>query len=405
MILKEQRLKTLMPGSLGQRASSEMVGRLEIILKLTERCNIACTYCYYFENDDRSALTRPWRFLDESVPILKARIQDALLNGFCDSVRIIFHGGEPLLFGKVRFRALCLELMSIISANKKVALCMQTNAMLVDDEWIEIFQEFKIGVGVSVDGPREVHDRFRLDKRGRATFDKTVAGIHKLVGAAKAEKISPPGALIVIQPAVDPAVVYDFVVNDLGIKNMDFLLPDATCENPIIGTSRGCGEYLCLLLDHWLCYGQGSVDIRILTSTVSLLLGRHSLLGGFGPARSTALTVLSDGDINGDDFLRPCGDHVVDLGMNLSSNGLMEAFDSNEVKLSSLGADEVPLACGGCAYERICCGGQLTHRYSVKDGFRNKSIYCKDLKIFYEHVCGLLYRSGVNLAEIEYALR
>jgi uncharacterized protein len=282
---------------------------------------------------------------------------------------------------------------------------MQTNAMLVDDEWISIFQECAVSVGISVDGPREIHDRFRVDKRGRPTFDKTVSGILKLVNASTQGKISPPGALIVIQPAVHPARVYDFVVNELGIKNMDFLLPDATHDNPIIETSTSTGQYLCFLFDHWLKHGQEQVNIRILKSTISLLIGRQSLLGGFGPTRSTALTILSDGDINGDDFLRPCGDHVVELGFNLSSHALDLAFSSNEKKLSLLGADDIPAACYGCAYERVCCGGQLTHRYSEINGFRNKSIYCRDLKIFYEHVCKSLYSSGVKITDIEQALR
>lgn len=381
-----------------------MIERLEIILKLTERCNIACTYCYYFENHDKSALSRPPRLTEFSVATLIAGISEAMSDDFCRSLRIIFHGGEPLLYGKQRFEKLCSRLVSSFP-EANISLCMQTNAMLIDDEWIDLFERFDISVGVSVDGPRDIHNKHRVDKRGGPTFDKTLIGIHKLVEASVQNRISPPGALIVINSGCSPSEIFYFVVNDLKIVNMDFLFPDITWDNSLVCTSSKIGDYLCAIYDHWVVHGQDGVTIRVIKSTISLLLGRQSLLGGYGPKRSSALTVLSDGEINGDDFLRPCGDDVVELNLSLDSSTLQSAFSSNNEKLSALGASELPVECRQCAYEKICCGGQLTHRYSAKNGFRNKSVYCSDLKQFYEHVCISLYKSGVEIDVIEHALR
>lgn len=382
---------------------SSHLKRLEIILKLTERCNIACAYCYYFENEEQSALLRPPTLRLVAAEQLAFRIREALIHKLCDSVRVIFHGGEPLLIGKENFRRIC-RLLVDSGAPGKIELCMQTNAILIDDEWIELFEEYKVAVGVSIDGPKDIHDRNRVDKHGNSTYEKTIKGIQRLILASHANRVSPPGALVVVQSDVNPRIVYNFLVYEVGLRNMDFLLPDATWEN--VGTINEMGQYLCELFDCWTSSdGTNNVDVRILKSTISLFLGGSSYLGGFGPVNSSALTVLSNGDINGDDFLRPCGDNVIDLKMNLSANSLSEAFNANQTRLTSLGAFDLPETCNGCAYGNICCGGQLTHRFSKSRNFNNSSVYCDSLKRFYEHVCLFLLKSGRDLKSLENILR
>lgn len=379
-----------------------MLKRLEVILKLTERCNIACTYCYYFENDEKSAFSRPSRLTDDAATKVAERIREAFDNQFCESVRIIFHGGEPLLIGKERFERLCRRLLKSGPAGK-ITLCMQTNAMLIDEEWINLFTEFNVSVGVSIDGPKEIHDRFRLDKAGRPTFDKTARGIHKLVISANQGFISPPGALVVIQPDSDPNAIFRLIVDEFGITNMDFLIPDGTWD--ITKPAGDIGEYLCTLFDCWSGSGRLNIYIRILKSSLSLLMGGPSFLGGFGPTNSTAVTILGNGDINGDDFLRTCGDFVVDLEMDLFNHSFEEAYKSNNLRLIDFSATTLPEDCLGCAFEKICCGGQLTHRFSREHLFRNKSIYCSELKMFYEHVCQFLLSSGMSPTHLENVLR
>lgn len=279
---------------------------------------------------------------------------------------------------------------------------MQTNAILVDEDWITIFQTFSVNVGFSIDGPEIVHDKYRVDRNGHPTHEKTVSGIRRLVAASNDGRIMPPGALIVIQPETDAQEVFLFVAS-LGVKNMDFLLPDATWENP--PNNRSIGTYLCDLFDSWLTRDDPRLNVRILKSTMSLFLGGQSYLGGFGPVNSTALTVLSNGEINGDDFLRPCGDEVIDLGMHLSTSSLADGFAKNSGRLSLLRATILPGDCSGCAFENVCFGGQLTHRYSKANAFDNRSVYCEGLKLFYEHVLLFLHTSGVALKDLESVLR
>jgi len=347
-------------------------------------------------------LSRPARLIPKAAQLLCYRINEAIQSGFCESVRVIFHGGEPLLFGKDRFAELCQALLAC-APDGKVELCAQSNATLIDDEWIILFEKFAVNVGVSIDGPEEIHNRHRLDHSGRATFKETVMGIRKLVTAGGLGRISRPAALIVAQSNTDPRDIYKFVVEDLGITRMDFLLPDGTHDQsaPVMEV----GPYLCRLFDCWSDEEKDGVEIRLLQSSLSLLLGGSSFLGGFGPKRSTALTVLSDGEINGDDFLRPCGDDVIKLGKNVFENSFAEAFDVNEKRLRFWAADQLPENCSGCAFEKICCGGQLTHRYRSDTKFNNSSIYCSGLKQFFEYLCLHAVNDGFDVARLEQTLR
>ncbi|WP_333907319.1 radical SAM protein [Delftia acidovorans] len=373
-----------------------MSRRLELILKLTERCNIACTYCYYFENEQKSALTRPPYLTDEVARQFVHRVHETIREGHHQNVRIIMHGGEPMMYGKARFAALCTDLQREFLDS--VQLCMQTNAMLVDDEWVSIFERHKVAVGVSIDGPPSVHDANRVDKKGRATSNRVEAGIRRLVQAATEGRISPPGALIVVQPDTSPTDILRYVTTELSITQMDFLLPDATWDSG--RDTAWLGPYLVELFKAWLAGNQEEVSVRILKSTMSLLTGGASFLGGFGPIQANALTVLSDGAINGDDFLRPCGDEFLELDTSVFSASFARACMLNRFRLETVGATQIPSACNDCPYCKTCCGGQMTHRFSRERLFDNPSVYCQGLRTFYDEVCATLLNSGVAIEQI-----
>lgn len=371
--------------------------RLEIILKISERCNIACDYCYYFENSEQSAYGRPAKIGENVVEALVSRIKEAFDNGDIESVQIDLHGGEPLMLGKRRFAELCKAIYSSLPRDR-VRLCMQTNATLMDDEWATILTLHNIHVGVSIDGPQHVHDLHRLDKSGRSTHKKTIEGIQLL----RKHGIE-PSVLVVALAGTDPVEIYEYIVNDLGITTMDFLLPDATFDDSLVSTDFG--EYLCRLFDRWIRDQSPSINVRYMKSALSLFMGGPSFLGGFGPKQANALTVLADGQIDGDDFLRVCGDQVVSLGKNVFESTLREAVDAHTDRIRSSGVMNLPRECDGCAYSRICSGGQATHRFSSDRGFDNPSRYCHSLREFYFQVCSTLISLGMPVDYLGETLR
>jgi uncharacterized protein len=373
-----------------------MAERLEVILKLTERCNIACSYCYYFENEDKSAYGRPARLTDEAAEAFVGRVHEALSANHYRSIRIIFHGGEPMMYGKARFRKLCGDLMRNYS--NRIELCMQTNAILVDMDWVDLFDEFNIRVGVSIDGPAHVHDRHRVDKKGKPTHHSVVTGIKLLVDAAKDDRMLMPGALIVMQEGTNPGEILKFLTEELELTQMDFLLPDATLDSS--PKTSWVADYLLSLFQGWLDSDQEKVNVRLIRSTLSMLMGGRSYLGGYGPEQSNALTVLSNGALNGDDFLRPCGDNFLELNTTVFETSLMQASALNNFRLASVSAHALPDDCVSCEFQNTCHGGQLTHRFSSERLFNNPTIYCKELKPFYTEVCSTLVKSGISANSI-----
>lgn len=145
---------------------------MQIIVKLTTECNLRCVYC---SEGDKAPARLPLR-------LLKKLIDDypELLDK-CDDkeASLLWHGGEPLLVGKEYLE----EAMAYAEEKLKdydVRFSLQTNGTLIDDEWIELFKRYQVGVGVSIDGYKELHDSKRLDKAGQPTFDRVRDNIRRL---------------------------------------------------------------------------------------------------------------------------------------------------------------------------------------------------------------------------------
>lgn len=145
---------------------------MQIIVKLTTNCNLACSYCSEGDKIPQNLDMKVLRKLIDNIPELLDKYKQ-------NSITLLWHGGEPLLVGK----AYLVEAMDYAVEklnNYKLQFAVQTNGTLIDKEWIEIFKRFDVGVGISLDGYKEIHDVNRKDKSGKPTFDKIMANISLL---------------------------------------------------------------------------------------------------------------------------------------------------------------------------------------------------------------------------------
>ena len=152
---------------------------------MTTRCNLNCVYCS--EGDIAQAdlpLSLLHKLIDE-IPSLLSKYHD-------DTVDLLWHGGEPLSVGK-KYLLDAMQYAKAKLPKYKLRFLVQTNGTLIDDEWISIFKQFNIGVGISLDGYREIHDKNRLTKHHQPTFDTIMNNIVKM----KREGIS-AGTLMVL---------------------------------------------------------------------------------------------------------------------------------------------------------------------------------------------------------------
>ena len=378
-------------------------GRLDTVLvKTASRCNIDCSYCYVYQGPDTAWRLQPKRMHREVAEALcdrlveQARRQDA---GFA----IVLHGGEPLLLGFNELGALLRGLRAHLSPDRH-PISIQTNGTLLGEDLLDLFAETRTSVSVSIDGPPEANDLARLDHRGRSTHSATMRGIGRLASHPDSGFLF-AGTLSVIQPAVAPALVYEFL-KALGTPNMDFLLQDGNHDRLPPGKSgfdgTEYGKWLIDLLDLYLA-DPSPVPIRLVDDTIKLCLGGTSRKEGQGKERYGILVVETNGEIRKNDTLRASFEGADRFGSrwNVTTTSLSTVLSSQEYM--AYAGMQLPASgrCRNCDLLDICGGGMPLYRWSAARDYDNPSIYCHDHAVFIRHAIKRLHELGLDDSLVE----
>jgi len=369
---------------------------LEVVLKITERCNLNCDYCYFFNAGDDSYKGHSAFISNDTVALLVQRLRQFSREYKLQRIAIHLHGGEPLLIPKAQFDGICEEIRSNLAPVVDLSMTIQTNGMLIDLEWIEIFNRHGLQVGVSLDGAQAHNDAHRLDHHGRSSYDATVRGL----ALCQEHLHQPPTILAVIGEEFDPGKIYEHFRNDLNTEHLDFLLPHQNHDN-FCGDAEAYGEFLIKVFD-MMVNDEESVSVRFIDHFLARIYGQGNFLFGNGRESSEYLliTVSSDGGVGPDDTLR--------------STKYWSGYEYRDLKSSSL--EEIiqdPLfhefehfkktpasACSDCCWRDVCGSGQPVHRYASSNGFDNPSVYCQGLDKFYTHVLRYLALHGEPLEKV-----
>ena len=312
-----------------------------------------------------------------------------------DGYAVIFHGGEPLMLRKTFFVEMCSHITEAVK-NVKLRFSVQTNGVLLDEEWLELLKKHSIGLGISLDGPERIHNKNRIYKDGRGSY----MDVREAIRLARSKDVV-FGTLSVIDPQNDPKEIYTHL-RELGVEGMDFLLPDCCYINPPPRPVREYGEFLCAIFDEWTKEDNPEIDVRILSSILKVILGGRSGLQGIGPqVRMEPLTVFSNGDLSPADDYCVIGDEVMYTGCNVSNSSLKLLLESPSFKQINVAKKCFPSECEICRWKKVCGAGGLQNRYSKENGFLNKSIYCEALSMLYSHVEKFLIKQGVSSERIE----
>lgn len=378
---------------------TDEIKKLEIVLKVAERCNINCSYCYMFNKGNEEYEDLPAYIKQSTVEAVAQFLADGARALNVKDVRIGLHGGEPLMIKKERYAEICETFIRVLGPVCNLTLTMQTNAVLVDEEWIAIFKKYNILIGVSIDGPREYNDVARLDHQGRSTFDRTVGGIRMLQQQASHLKKG-VGALTVINPEVDAKKIYRYVIDELKIVGLDFLLPIETHDTFDPATLPAYGKFLCDAFDEWVADNNPAVQIRMFKNIVWYFMGgkeyvaryNHHIFNGW-----QLLTVDSNGGIGPDDALKPLNGGL--FAGNVHTTSLVDFIRSPLMQDLKEAEQALPTACADCTWQNYCKGGghygRFANRYSHRNGFDNPSIFCGALKQLYVHVAKRMMQSGI----------
>lgn len=360
-----------------------------VVLKVASRCNLNCQYCYVYNHEDQRWRDRPHFISDEVFDATLRAIGEYCERRAPHSMFIAFHGGEPTLIGSRRFDELASRAEAALG-EKLAALMLQTNATLLDEGWIDVLAAHRVALGVSLDGPPQVHDATRVTHGGRGSHAETVGGIRLI----QSHGVSPT-VLCVITPGADGLEVYRHF-RALGIDRMDFLLPDCshdTKERWYGGLgSTPVADFLIPIFDAWVAEDDPAVVVRVLWGLLQKMMDGEAETDQFGNAETTYLVVETDGSIEALDALRVCDDGLGVSGLNVLDAGFDDLDRGSSRLLHQATHEGFPLCaqCRACPEVEVCGGGYLPHRYSRRRGFDNPSVWCEDILALTRHMRGWL---------------
>ena len=365
-------------------------------------CNLDCRYCYYLEKEK---LYPTGAGLRMEPALLEEYIRQYIASQNVPEISFAWQGGEPTLLGVDYFRQV-VELQKKHAAGKRISNALQTNGVLLDDEWCEFFTANNFLIGLSIDGPRELHDRYRVDKAGKPSFDRVMRGLEFLK-----KHQTEFNTLTVVNRANSqkPLEVYRFL-KETGSKFLQFIplverKPDTGAkelqfdysEPPLAGKwspsepvtaasveSRQYGEFLVKIFDEWVRQDVGQVFVQLFDSALGSWMGAGASLCVFAETCGTALVLEHNGD------LYAC-DHYVypryKLG-NLLNQTLGEMVNSpSQRKFGTDKQTTLPKYCRECDVKFACNGECPKHRFlRTIDGEPGLNYLCAAYKRFFNHV-------------------
>jgi uncharacterized protein len=354
-----------------------------LVVKIAERCNLNCTYCYMYNHADQQYLSRPAFMSHEVFRALIERISSHCDSYVNHSMGVTLHGGEPMLFDPHKLDTWLTEAEQLLG--KKVTFTVQTNATLVSDDWIALIKKHHIRPSVSLDGPPAIHDEFRVDHAGKGSHDRVVAGLQKLIEADLT-----PNVLCVINPRQSGIDVYHHL-RSLGIRRMNFLWPDVSHDfKSVLYGQLGptpVADFLIPIFDKWFHEDDPDIAIRIFVEAIRIMYGASPGTDTLGKATEDYLIIDTDGSILANDALKVCYDGAPESSLNVLHHSF-DDLEKGDPLLFQLVNEGMPLCetCLACPELDTCGGGAVPHRYSRANGFLNPSVWCADLLKFLGHV-------------------
>ncbi|MGK3092977.1 radical SAM/SPASM protein FxsBH, inactivated beta-hydroxylase extension form [Streptomyces sp. WAC01490] len=350
----------------------------EIVLKVHSRCDLACDHCYVYEHADQSWRTRPKTISDHVVSRTARRLAEHARTHALPSVTVILHGGEPLLAGPARLRRVCEEFTSALAGIAELDLRIHTNGLQLSPRYLDLFDEFDVKVGISLDGDRAANDRHRRYADGRSSHPLVLKAV-ELLRQDRYRHLD-LGLLCTIDIANDPVAVLD-ALTGLEPPLIDFLLPHATWDEPPPrpdGSPTAYAEWLLTVFDRWQEQGR-PVPVRLFSSVLSTLSGGPSLTESLGLAPTDLVVVETDGQLEQVDSLKSAYEGAAATGFDVFTHSFDEVAAHPGVRARQLGLAGVSETCRRCPVVRSCGGGLYTHRYRSPGGFDHPSVYCADL--------------------------
>ena len=372
-------------------------------------CNLDCNYCFYLHKEQ--LLHQP-RDKGMSDSVLENFIRQYIEGQDVEEIIFSWQGGEPTLMGLEFFEKVVALQKKYQPKHQRIENDLQTNGVLLNDKWAAFLKKHRFLVGVSVDGPRRMHDRHRATRSGKPTFDKVMDGIDAL------KRHGVPFNVLAVINRVNarfPREVYRFLTRELGARYIQFTpcveasdykttAPQFWKEEaiPITGTRRAkpgdldsivtdwsvdpddWGYFLTEAFDEWVTHDLGRVHVNLFETGVVQTMGLPSQLCITAPFCGKALAIEKNGDVYScDHYVYP----EYKLG-NIRAHKLAQMVFSERQKVFGMGKKEtLPRFCKACPHLSLCWGECPKNRIvRAPDGEEGLNYLCPGFKRFYSTV-------------------
>lgn len=339
-------------------------------------CNLRCSYCFYRR---KSSLYPEAKQHKMSNQVLEALIRDALEQRAESSV-FSWQGGEPTLAGLDFFRLVVQLQMAYGAPGQRVSNSLQTNGILLTAEWAGFLREYKFLVGLSVDGPPDLHNKYRRDRDGGPTFDQVMNAM-RLLRVYEVQF----NALVLLNDhnVRHPKALYNFFGGN-SVSHMQFVpCVEATSAGklaPYSITPEAYGDFLCALFDAWV-RDYPSVSIRDFDQMLLTTLNQPGNICTHGESCEDYLVIEHNGDAYPCDFyIEPS----LRLG-NILENSIEELEQTDARKAFATHKSEYGEECLACEWLAYCHGGCQKHRTAFGGAVSRPSYFCESYKQLYEH--------------------
>lgn len=350
-------------------------------------CNLDCSYCYFLAKE----LLYPGSRFQMAHDLLEEYTRQYIAAQRVPEVTFAWQGGEPTLMGLEFFQlALALQ-QKYRRPGMRIHNTLQTNATTLDDDWCRFFKAHDILIGVSLDGPRDLHDIYRVDKGGKPTFDRVMAGIDLLKRHGVEFNIL---TTLHAGNAAHPLRVYRFLRDEVSARFLQFIpiverdnatgFQEGEAIHPRSVGGAQYGAFLIAIFDEWVRRDVGQVFVQMFDIALAAWLGQRPGLCVFEETCGTALALEHNGDLfSCDHFVEP----RYKLG-NIREIPLIElAASEAQRRFGQDKRDTLPRYCRECDVRFVCNGGCPKDRVlTTPDGEPGLNWLCAGYKAFFNHI-------------------
>lgn len=357
------------------------------------RCNMRCSYCYYL---DKGRYSMHKKQSCMKTALLERIIRETIQSQKGEVISFVWHGGEPLLAG-IPFYQKAVELeRKYLPSGRTVWNNIQTNGLLLNDEWCRFLVQNRFDIGISIDGTEAVHNQNRRDIGGSGTWQR----IRTNIGRLKRYRILPDLLCTVNSTSVkDPMGVYH-CLKELDTGWIQFIpivirREDGSYSSLSVAPEE-YGAFLCAVFDEWITEDLGKTDVQLFAETARVAAGGSPAVCWLTETCGKVLIAEEDGSIYS------C-DHFVDdqhrLG-NIQNTKLDRmVYSRRQTDFGESKKTALSRKCRECSWLKYCGGGCLKDRFKTGNEDEAQYYLCEGMKMFYAHAVKLLEKATVMSAD------